>query len=63
MRQNKIYSSTDKLEKMIVLKIFDTVDIYHFGFASLTEELWNWAKQLSKACYWKLFWIELVYLL
>ena len=37
-----------------------TGDICPFGLASLTDDSWDWAKQLSKACYWKLFWIELL---
>ena len=34
-----------------------------FWSCYLTEYPWNWAKQLSKAWYWNLFWIELVNLL
>ena len=37
---------------MYVLKIFITGgDIYHFGYAGVTKKPWDWAKQLSKACY------------
>ena len=43
---------------MLVLKIFITGDICPFGRASRTDEPRDWAKQLSKACYRKLFCIE-----
>ena len=59
-RDLKIYSLIDKLVKMLVLKIFITGDVCPFGLASFTDEPWDWAKQLSKACYWKLFCIELL---
>ena len=49
------FSLIDKLVKMHVLKIFITGDICPFGLASLTDKPGDWAKQLSKACYWKLF--------
>ena len=51
----KDLSFIDKLMKMYVLKIFITGDICHFGLANFTNEPCNWAKQLSKACRWKLF--------
>ena len=46
---------------MYVLNIFLMGDIYHFGFASRTEELWNWAKQLSKAVVHNLFSVTLIF--
>ena len=49
-----------ELVKMHVLKIFITGDICSFGFASLTDEPWDWAKHLSKTCNWKLFRIKLL---
>ena len=59
----KVYSLINKLVKMNILKSFINGDICHFGVASLIEEPRDLAKQLSKACYWKLFRNELVYLL
>ena len=47
---------------MLVLKIFINGDICPIGLASLTDEPLDWAKQLSKACYWKLFCIKLLQL-
>ena len=51
----KVFSLINKLVKMYVLKIYTSGDICTFGLASLTDEPIDWAKQLSKACYWKLF--------